>query len=93
MDKDALRELKLFMHVDHDDDDSKIPRIWGAAVEYLEGAGIQQDGTHLVWLVTASLTLHWYDHPEFTGTDIGMPSGVRFGLNQLKLNRGGDFHF
>ncbi|MBR2047129.1 MAG: phage gp6-like head-tail connector protein [Oscillospiraceae bacterium] len=93
MKDDALRELKLYMHVYHDDDDAVIKRTWGAAVEYLESAGISQDGTDLVWLATAGLTLHWYDNPGFTGTDIAMPVGVRSAINQLKLTRGGADYF
>lgn len=93
MGDDALRELKRYMHVDHDDDDDLIKRTWGAAVEYLQGAGISQDNTDLVWLATAGLTLHWYDHPGFTGTELSMPVGVRTAINQLKLDRGGADYF
>lgn len=88
-----LKELKLYMHVYHDDDDTVIKRTWGAAVEYLEGAGISQDGRNLVWLATAGLTLHWYENPAFTGTDTSMPVGVRTAINQLKLTQGGADYF
>lgn len=93
MDETGLRELKAYMHVYHDDDDTLIPKIWAAAVTYLEGAGISQDGTGLVWLVTAALTLHWYENPSFTGTDLSLPDGIRLSINQLKLNRGGADYF
>lgn len=93
MDADRLQELKAYMHVDHDLDDAKITRLWGAAVGYLEGAGIPQDGSDLVWLATAGLTLHWYDHPEAEGTDTGILLGLRNIINQLKLNFGGEDYF
>lgn len=93
MTDEVLRELKLYMHVYHDDDDALIKRTWGAAVEYLENAGISQDDTSLVWLATAGLTLHWYENPGFTGTDTSMPVGVRTAINQLKLVRGGAGYF
>lgn len=93
MEKTLLSELKSYMHVYHDDDDPVILRTWNAAVEYLEGGGISQDGSNLVWLATAGLTLHWYDNPGFTGTDIGLPLGVRTAINQLKLDRGGVDYF
>lgn len=93
MEKTLLSELKSYMHVYHDDDDPVILRTWNAAVEYLEGGGISQDGSNLVWLATAGLTLHWYDNPGFIGTDIGLPLGVRTAINQLKLDRGGVDYF
>lgn len=93
MDYALLHELKLYMKVDHCDDDPVIMRIWGSAVEYLSGSGIPQDGSDLVWLATAGLTLHWYDNPGFIGTDISMPLGVRAAINQLKLDRGGVDYF
>lgn len=88
-----LKELKLYMHVDHDDDDIVIKRTWGAAVEYLEGAGISRSTSNLAWLAAAGLTLHWYENPAFTGTDISMPVGVRSAINQLKLTQGGADYF
>ena len=93
MDDTLLHELKLYMHVYHDDDDELIIKIWGAAQEYLAGGGISQDGSKLVWLATAGLTLHWYDNPGFTGTDLALPVGVRTVINQLKLDRGGVDYF
>ena len=93
MDETQLLELKLYMHVYHDDDDYLIGKIWEAAKEYLTGGGIPQDGTSLVWLATAGVTLHWYDHPEQVGTDQGVPDGLRKVINQLKLDRGGESYF
>ena len=93
MDADHLKELKLYMHVDHSLDDGKIQRLWGCAVEYLEGAGISQDDSNLVWLATAGLTLHWYDHPELEGSDTNISLGLRTVINQLKLSRGGESYF
>lgn len=93
MTPEKLIELKGYMHVYHDDDDDLITRTWGAAKEYLEGAGISQDGTDLVWLATAGLTLHWYENPGFTGSEMGLPVGVRSAINQLKLTRGGADYF
>lgn len=93
MDEEAFRILKLYMKVFHDEDDSLILKTWGAAVEYLAGAGIQQDGSDRVWLATAGLTLHWYDNPGFIGTDMGLPLGVRLIINQLKMDLGGADYF
>lgn len=93
MDAEKLKELKLYMHIDHSLDDSLIQRLWSAASEYLENCGIPQSDTHLVWLATAGLTLHWYDHPETEGTDASITLGLRNVINQLKLQYGGDVYF
>lgn len=93
MDADRLRELKLYMHVDHNNDDAIIKRLWFAAVGYLENAGIPQDGTDLVWLATAGLTLHWYDNPGLEGTEESISLGLRKTINQLKMKYGGVDYF
>lgn len=90
---DQLKELKLYMHVDHDADDVTIKRLWGAAIEYLEDGGIPQDGSNLVWLATAGLTLHWFDHPEVEGTETNISLGLRGVINQLKMKYGGVDYF
>ena len=94
MDEGQLQELKLYMHVDHDEDDVTIRRLWDAAKEYLEGAGIPgADTGSLAWLAAAGLTLHWYDHPELEGTDANVSVGLRQIINQLKLKHGGVDYF
>ena len=94
MDEQQLRELKLYMRVFHSDDDVTIKRLWGAAKEYLEGAGIPGEDTgSLAWLAAAGLTLHWYDHPELEGTDVNISVGLRKIINQLKLKHGGVDYF
>lgn len=91
MDFEQLWELKLYMHVDHDDDDALIIKLHDAAAEYLlDQCGVPQNGTALVWLATAGLTLHWYDNRAFEGTDIGLPTGLRTTINGLKTKYGGD---
>lgn len=94
MDAANLRELKLYMHVDHDHDDVIIMRLWAAAWDYLEGGGISpEDTTSLAWLAAAGLTLHWYDNPELEGTDTNISVGLRKIINQLKMKHGGDTYF
>lgn len=93
MSAEDLLTLKLYMHVYHDDDDLLIFKTWGAAVEYLAGGGVAMDGSQRCWLAAAGLTLHWYENPGFTGTDTGLPVGVRTIINQLKLDQGGADYF
>ena len=88
----ALKECLDYMHVDEDDDnverirDEFIP----AAKAYLRGGGIEEpDGSDpldaaLYKLAFHSLTLHYYDHRDSTGTEAPIPLGLRPIINQLK---------
>lgn len=81
MNADELKLLKQYMHVDHDDDDDLIKRLWNIKVRSLAGAGITvdpSDESDPGWLVAAGLTLEAYD-----GTPL--QPGVRQLINQLKL--------
>ncbi len=75
--KEDLNDLKAYMHVDHDDDDGLIQKIWNAQVRYLSKNGVQvqtDDG----WLAAAGLTLQAYD-----GTPL--QPGIQKLINSLKL--------
>ena len=88
----ALKECLEYMRVDEDDEnvgrikDEFIP----AAKAYLRGAGIlEPDGSDpldaaLYKLAFHSLTLHYYDHRDSTGTEAPIPLGLRPIINQLK---------
>jgi hypothetical protein len=89
----ALKECLDYMHVDEDDDnvgriqDEFIP----AAKAYLRGSGIEEppDGSDPLTvaqykLAMHSLTLHYYDHRDSTGTEAPIPLGLRPIINQLK---------
>jgi len=89
----ALKECLDYMHVEKDDDnvgriqDEFIP----AAKAYLRGSGIEEppDGSDPLTvaqykLAMHSLTLHYYDHRDSTGTEAPIPLGLRPIINQLK---------
>ena len=89
----ALKECLEYMHVDEDDDnvdrirDEFIP----AAKAYLRGSGIEEPPDDSDPLAAAqyklawhSLTLHYYDHRDSTGTEAPIPLGLRPIINQLK---------
>lgn len=85
MDEEKLARLKQYMRVYHDEDDEVIVQLWGAAVGYLAGAGIADNGSELYWLAAAGLTLHWYDGaPAVTGSGENLSLGLRHIINQLK---------
>lgn len=78
MNPDELKLLKQYMHVDHDDDDALIQKLWSKAKRYLIKAGALTSDPDDYWLAAAGLTLQWYD-----GTPL--PEGVQKVINQLKL--------
>ena len=82
MDAAELKLLKQYMHVDHDDDDELIKRLWAVKVRSLSKAGVMIDASDKSdpgWLAAAGMTLEAYD-----GTPL--PIGVRLLINQLKLD-------
>lgn len=79
MTTEELKLLKQYMHVDHDDDDALIQKLWAKALRYLKKGGALTDDPDDYWLAAASLTLQWYD-----GTPL--PEGVQKIINQLKLD-------
>ncbi len=73
-----LKDLKAYMHVDHDDDDPLIQRLWNARVRYLSKNGVAVE-TENGWLAAAGLTLQDYD-----GTPL--QPGIQTLINSLKLD-------
>lgn len=59
-----------------------------AAMEYLQGAGIQDNGSSLYELALASLTTHWLDNRAAiqAGSASQTPIGLRDVINQLKFS-------
>lgn len=78
MDPAELKLLKQYMHVDHDDDDALIQKLWADSTRYLKRGGATTDDSADSWYAAAALTLQRYD-----GTPL--PDGVQRVINQLKL--------
>lgn len=78
MSADELKLLKQYMHVDHDDDDALIQKLWSGSVGYLSRGGVSIDDSDDYWFAAAALTLQKYD-----GTPL--PDGARQLINQLKM--------
>ena len=47
MDSAALKRLKTYLHVDHDEDDTLLASLYSAATVYLSNAGIPADSSDL----------------------------------------------
>lgn len=79
MTAEELKLLKQYMHVDHDDDDDLIQKIWAGKIAELNRAGAVTANPNDYWLAAAGMTLEAYD-----GTPL--PPGVQKLINQLKLS-------
>lgn len=79
MTPDELALLKQYMHVDHDDDDALIRKLWADSNRYLNRGGAITDDPDDSWYAAAALTLQRYD-----GTPL--PEGAQRVINQLKLS-------
>ena len=87
-----LEELKLFLRIEGDEEDSFIEGLQIAAEEYLTNAGIKKDYTkELYKLAIKILISHWYENRavETAGKNV---SKIAFGLDtiivQLKYTQG-----
>lgn len=79
MPSDALKLLKQYMHVYHDDDDGLIQKLWDDSNRYLKRGGAVTDEPDDFWYAAAALTLEKYD-----GTPL--PASAQKLINQLKLD-------
>ena len=79
MNYDELKLLKQYMHVDHDDDDALITKLWDTSLRELKRGGANTSDSEDYWFAAAALTLQKYD-----GTPL--PQGARELINQLKLD-------
>jgi len=79
----ALPEVKLFLRVDHDEEDALIESIMGAAREYAEkSTGKTYNDTPLWDLLVKQITAHWYENrnPVAIG---GAPAEIPYTLRCL----------
>ena len=88
----SLEEIKLFLKVDHEDEEEFIQGLQLSAEEYLSNAGIKKDyNKELYKLAIKILISHWYENRnvETIGKNV---SKVSFGLGtillQLKYTQG-----
>lgn len=80
-----LTEVKLFLKVDHEEEDEFIQGLQLSAEEYLTNAGIKKDyNKELYKLAIKMLISHWYDNRsvELIGKN---SSKISFGLGNILL--------
>lgn len=60
-----LEEIKLYLRVDEDDDDTLIKALMLSAEEYLINAGVKKDYTKELYKLSVKLLVgHWYENRE-----------------------------
>lgn len=59
-----LAELKLYLRVENDADDTFIEMLKQAAIEYLSNAGVDQSDSALYVLAVKLLVAHWYENRQ-----------------------------
>ena len=84
-----LQACKAYMQLDADDttDDALVEDFRASAEEYLRDAGILRSERNAARydLCIKAMTLHWYDHRDSVGTELGIPGNIRPVINQLKM--------
>lgn len=88
----TLEEIKVFLKVDHEEEDNFIEGLKISAEEYLTNAGIKKDySKELYKLAIRILVSHWYENRavETIGKNV---TKIAFGLDtiliQLKYTQG-----
>lgn len=87
-----LEELKLFLRIDGEEEDTLIKGLQLGAEEYLTNAGIHKDyEKELYKLAIRILVSHWYENRSFETVGKNV-SKIAFGLDtiliQLKYSQG-----
>lgn len=84
--KDLLGTIKLYLRVDHHEEDSIIQGIINAGVQYIEnGTGVtfnKENAQHMA--VLQLLCSHWYDHRNPMGNFAELPYMITAQLIQIE---------
>lgn len=85
---DEIAACKMYMHkeVDEHEDDALIELDMCAAAEYLEGAGIHDNGRNgaRYTLALYGLTNHFYDTRNDLNAEVPIPKNIRNLIKQLE---------
>ena len=75
-----LDELKLFMRIDGDDEDTFIEGLQFAAEEYMKNAGVIKDYTKFLYTLAIKMLVgHWYENRSI----IGKADKLAFSLDSM----------
>ena len=85
MDKEILiEEIKLYLRLDHDEEDGLLDGLLSSATEYLKNAGCVVTEGELYNLAIKMIVLHWYENREVIGIGNKVPFGLDNIIFQLK---------
>ncbi len=79
-----LDELKLYLRIDHDDEDILLDTILKSAEEYLKNAGCIVTQGELYSLALKILVSHWYENREVVGKAEKLAHSLDSIITQLK---------
>ena len=65
--KVLIEEIKLYLRLDHDDEDDLLEGLLSSAAIYLKNAGCTVTEGELYNLAIKILVSHWYENRELTG--------------------------
>lgn len=86
-----LEELKEWLKIDDDYDDSLIGGLQLAAEQYLYNAGVTQDYTNELYkLAIKLLVTHWFENREPTGKADKLEFSLSSIISQLRYCQSGD---
>ena len=85
MDKEILiEEIKLYLRLDHDEEDSLLDGLLSSATEYLKNAGCVVTEGKLYNLAIKILVSHWYENREVVGKADRLTHSLDSIITQLK---------
>lgn len=82
-----LDELKLYLRIDHDDEDTLLTSLLKTAKEYMKNAGCVISEGELYNLAIKILVSHWYENREVTGKADALAHSLDSIITQLKYCR------
>lgn len=80
-----LIEIKLYLKIDGNDEDTLLQSFQIAAEEYLENAGVYKDYTRELYKLAVKLLIaHWHENREVIGKEQKLAFSLSSMINQLK---------
>lgn len=79
-----IEELKLYLRIDHDDEDELLETLLESAVQYLTNAGCNPNEGNLYSLALKLLVSHWYENREIIGKSDSLSHSLDSIMTQLK---------
>lgn len=83
-----LEELKLYLRIDHDEEDDLLSALLVSADNYFKNAGCNTNNGHLYELALKILVSHWYENREIVGKADSLSHSLDSIIIQLRYCEG-----